>query len=34
MPLGVVIMQGNDDPRFVDCRRCFRPLNVEECNPA
>jgi len=34
MPLGVVIMQGNDDPRFVDCRHCFRPLNVEKCNPA
>jgi hypothetical protein len=33
MPLGVVIMQGNDNPRVVDCRRCFGPLNVQNCNP-
>lgn len=33
MPLGVVIMQGNDNPRIVDCRRCFGPLNVQECSP-
>jgi hypothetical protein len=33
MPLGVVIMQGNDDPRVVDCRRCVGPLNGQECRP-
>ncbi len=33
MPLGVVIMQGNDDPRLVDCRRCFGSLDEQPCNP-
>lgn len=33
MPLGIVIMQGNDNPRVVDCRRCFGPLATEECRP-
>ena len=33
MPLAVVNMQGNDDPRVVDCRRCVGPLNGQECRP-